>query len=145
MFLPSLSGYSIENKSASDQINIGAIGINGMGWGNTLKALEVPGVNLVAVCDVDENVIKRRLNSEEGKSVKNKTNYIIILISILVFAFASKGFSILYLFLLADLFCCAAVVTIFYGLERSAWQTSDISNHFKNPLIFLFKQIKLSN
>ena len=28
---------------------------------------------------------------------------------------ASKGFSILYLFLLADLFCCAAVVTIFYG------------------------------
>ena len=35
MFLPSLSGYSIENKSASDQINIGAIGINGMGWGNT--------------------------------------------------------------------------------------------------------------
>ncbi len=50
-----------------------------------------------------------------GRSVKNKTNYIIILISILVFALASKGFSILYLFLLADLFCCAAVVTIFYG------------------------------
>jgi len=50
-----------------------------------------------------------------GKSVKNKTNYIIILISILVFILASKGFSILYLFLLADLFCCAAVVIIFYG------------------------------
>ena len=50
-----------------------------------------------------------------GKSVKNKTNYIIILISILVFILASKGFSILYLFLLADLFCCSAVVTIFYG------------------------------
>jgi len=50
-----------------------------------------------------------------GKSVKNKTNYIIVLISILVFALASKGFSILYLFLLADLFCCAAVVTIFFG------------------------------
>ena len=74
MFLTSLSGYSIKNKSASDQINIGAIGINGMGWGNTLKAIEVPGVNLVAVCDVDENVIKRRLNSEEGKSIKNKIN-----------------------------------------------------------------------
>ena len=53
--------------------------------------------------------------SISGKSVKNKTNYIIILISILVFIIASKGFSILYLFLLADLFCCAAVVTIFYG------------------------------
>ncbi len=50
-----------------------------------------------------------------GSSLKNKTNYIILLISILVFILASKGFSILYLFLLADLFCCAAVVTIFYG------------------------------
>jgi len=50
-----------------------------------------------------------------GHSLKNKTNYIILLISILVFTLASKGFSILYLFLLADLFCCAAVVTIFYG------------------------------
>ena len=50
-----------------------------------------------------------------GNSLKNKTNYIILLISILVFVLASKGFSILYLFLLADLFCCAAVVTIFYG------------------------------
>ncbi len=50
-----------------------------------------------------------------GSSLKNKTNYLILLISILVFILASKGFSILYLFLLADLFCCAAVVTIFYG------------------------------
>ena len=50
-----------------------------------------------------------------GKSVRNKTNYIIIFICILVFILASKGFSILYLFLLADLFCCSAVVTIFYG------------------------------
>ena len=50
-----------------------------------------------------------------GNSLKNKTNYIILLISILVFILASKGYSILYLFLLADLFCCAAVVTIFYG------------------------------
>ena len=53
--------------------------------------------------------------SISGKSLINKTNYIIILISFLVFVLASKGFSILYLFLLADLFCCAAVVIIFYG------------------------------
>jgi Na+/proline symporter len=50
-----------------------------------------------------------------GNSLKNKTNYVIILLSILVFILASKGYSILYLFLLADLFCCAAVITIFYG------------------------------
>lgn len=47
---------------ASEQINIGSIGINGMGWADTMSALKVPGVNLVAVCDVDQNVIEKRLN-----------------------------------------------------------------------------------
>src|SRR3954467_7651604 len=45
----------------SDQLNIGAIGINGMGWSNVKAALKVSGVNLVAVCDVDKNVIDKRL------------------------------------------------------------------------------------
>lgn len=45
----------------SDQLNIAAIGINGMGWSNVNAALKVPGVNLAAVCDVDKNVIDRRL------------------------------------------------------------------------------------
>jgi len=46
----------------SDQLNIGAIGINGMGWADTLAALKVPGVNLVAICDVDKNVMDKRMN-----------------------------------------------------------------------------------
>ena len=53
--------------------------------------------------------------SLKGKEIKKKTNKIIFLLSIVVFVFASKGYSILYLFLLADLLCSAAVVTIFYG------------------------------
>ena len=73
MFLPSLSGFSLEkNRSSSSQINIGAIGINGMGWSNILKALEIPGVKLVAVCDVDENVISKKLNSIEAPQNKEK-------------------------------------------------------------------------
>ncbi|HTL07834.1 MAG TPA: Gfo/Idh/MocA family oxidoreductase, partial [Chitinophagaceae bacterium] len=51
----------------ADQLNIGAIGINGMGWANVKAALKVPGVNLVAVCDVDKNVITKRLD-ELGKT-----------------------------------------------------------------------------
>jgi predicted dehydrogenase len=47
--------------SPSDQLNIGAIGINGMGWSNVTAALKIPGVNLVAICDVDKNVIDKRL------------------------------------------------------------------------------------
>ena len=35
--------------------------------------------------------------------------------SVIAFGVASKGFDILYLFLLADLFCCAFVVTVFYS------------------------------
>src|SRR5882757_8184285 len=45
----------------SDQLNIGAIGINGMGWADVTSALKVPGVNLVALCDVDKNVLDKRM------------------------------------------------------------------------------------
>ena len=61
---------------------------------------------------VNGNEINKRLS---GKNIKSKSNLIILLLSTLVFVIASKGYSILYLFLLADLLCCAAVITIFYG------------------------------
>jgi predicted dehydrogenase len=50
-----------EGVTASDQINIGAIGINGMGWADLKSALKVPGVNVVALCDVDKNVLDKRM------------------------------------------------------------------------------------
>jgi predicted dehydrogenase len=45
----------------SDQVNIGAIGLNGMGWADLQSALKVPGVNVVALCDVDRNVLDHRM------------------------------------------------------------------------------------
>ena len=60
----------------------------------------------------------------DGKATfnfKKKVDYlkfsrnIIMILSVIVFIIASKGFDILYLFLLADLFCCAFVVTVFYS------------------------------
>ncbi|MDA0201070.1 MAG: Gfo/Idh/MocA family oxidoreductase [Bacteroidetes bacterium] len=76
MFLPNLKGYAQwvkKNKiSANDQLNVGTIGINGMGWNNTMRVLEVPGVNLVAVCDVDQSVISKRLNDKKVASFKDK-------------------------------------------------------------------------
>ena len=53
--------YFKNRIAPSDQLNIGAIGINGMGWADVKAALKVPGVNLVAVCDIDKNVIGNRL------------------------------------------------------------------------------------
>jgi len=43
------------------------------------------------------------------------SKYFIIALSIVAFIISSKGFSVLYLFLLADLFCCAFVLTVFYS------------------------------
>ena len=43
------------------------------------------------------------------------SKYFIIILSLICFFIASKGFDILYLFLLADLFCCAFVLTVFYS------------------------------
>lgn len=53
----------------SDQLNIGAIGIKGMGWSNVNAALKIPGVNLVAVCDVDKSVIDQRLNDLKKNNI----------------------------------------------------------------------------
>jgi predicted dehydrogenase len=56
--------FGLGNKilSPSDQVNIGAIGINGMGWADLRSAMKIPGVNLVALCDIDKNVLDKRLN-----------------------------------------------------------------------------------
>jgi predicted dehydrogenase len=52
-----------KNKvSPNDQLNIGAIGINGMGWSNLTAALKLPGVNVAALCDADKNVLDKRMN-----------------------------------------------------------------------------------
>ena len=61
------------------------------------------------------------VDGEATFNFKNKMDYLkfskytIVLLSIIVFIVASKGFDILYLFLLADLFCCAFVLTVFYS------------------------------
>src|SRR5664279_1150027 len=47
--------------SASDRIHIGAIGINGMGWADLVSSLKQPGVEVVMLCDVDKNVLDKRM------------------------------------------------------------------------------------
>ena len=61
------------------------------------------------------------VDGEATLNLNKKTNYLrlskycIVALSIIAFVIASKGFSVLYLFLLADLFCCAFVLTVFYS------------------------------
>jgi Na+/proline symporter len=53
-----------------------------------------------------------------GYNFLKLSKYFVIVISLISFFIASKGFSILYLFLLADLLCCSAVFTVFYGFYK---------------------------
>ena len=50
-------------KSANDKFQIGVIGCNGMGWSNTNSFLKMSDVDLLGICDVDNNVIQKRLSS----------------------------------------------------------------------------------
>ena len=68
----------------------------------------------------------------DGKKILKFKNYnklskqIIFFLSIISLYVASKGFSILYLFLLADLFCCAAVISVFYGFYSNSFSEKNI-------------------
>ncbi len=75
----------------------------------------------VSSIDTLINAISSLIIIDGNKIIKYRGDYIklskqiIIFISLISFYIASKGLSILYLFLLADLFCCAAVLSIFYS------------------------------
>ncbi len=58
---------------------------------------------------------KATFNLNKKTNYFNFSKYLIVFLSIVSFIIASKGFDILYLFLLADLFCCAFVLTVFYS------------------------------
>ena len=58
---------------------------------------------------------KSTFNLSKKTNYLNFSKYIILFLSFISFIIASKGFDILYLFLLADLFCCAFVLTVFYS------------------------------
>ena len=70
---------------------------------------------------------KATFNLSKKTDYLKLSKYFIIIISLVSFFIASKGFDIFYLFLLADLFCCAFVYTVFYSFynkdvnERTAY------------------------
>ena len=73
------------------------------------------------------NAISSLIIIDGNKVIKFKGDYlklskqIIIILSLISFFVASKGLSILYLFLLADLFCCAAVLSVFYSFYSKSF------------------------
>lgn len=73
-FLASAMGNNVfsifkSGIAPSDQINIGVIGINGMGWSDFKAIIKIPGVNLVALCDVDKNVLDKRMGELKAMNI----------------------------------------------------------------------------
>jgi predicted dehydrogenase len=64
--------FAIPGKklSAGDTINIGAIGLNGMGWGDLTFMIQHPGVRCIALCDVDSNVLSKRVAELDKQGIK---------------------------------------------------------------------------
>ena len=49
----------------SDQVRVGVIGCNGMGFSNLRSILKIPEVSCAALCDVDASVLDRRAGEVE--------------------------------------------------------------------------------
>ena len=90
---------------------------------HTLSIVIIALAITLTVSSIDTliNAISSLIIVDGNRIIKFKGDYlklsklIIILLGIITFFVASKGLSILYLFLLADLLCCAAVLTVFYS------------------------------
>jgi len=55
--------------AAGDKINIGAIGINGMGWSDLQAMIKNPQAQCIALCDVDKNVLDKRVGDLAKRNI----------------------------------------------------------------------------
>ena len=62
---------------------------------------------------------KKFIHLNSSLSYLNFSRIVLIILSIVIFYVSSQGLSVLYMFLLADLLCCAAAVPIFYGMFKN--------------------------
>jgi len=75
-FFPSDLYANIRNKvGANDKINIGLIGLKNQGFNNVLAFLKIKEVNLLAICDIDDEQINKRKNDLMKIGVNNLLVY----------------------------------------------------------------------
>ena len=59
-FLRAASTQANKYLSSNQTVRIGVIGLNGMGWANAKTAIQIPGVTITALCEVDDAVMEKR-------------------------------------------------------------------------------------
>jgi len=107
--IPDLGFFSLLLK---DQTKFLSIIIIILGLSLTISTVDtlVNAISSLVIVDA-----KATFNFSKNIDYLKLSKYFIIALSFIAFIVASKGFSVLYLFLLADLFCCAFVLTVFYS------------------------------
>ena len=123
---PDLGFFSLLLK---DQTEILSLLIIILGLALTISTVDTL-VNAISSLFVVDG--KATFNLDKKTDYLKLSKYFIVILSVIAFGVASKGFDILYLFLLADLFCCAFVVTVFYSFynkvdEKTAYVSIIIS------------------
>ncbi|NAS11221.1 Gfo/Idh/MocA family protein [Poritiphilus flavus] len=64
-----------KSVSPNDKIGVGLIGCKGMGFSNLSSMLKISEIELVALCDVDENVLEQRIAELEKAGIKKPKKY----------------------------------------------------------------------
>ncbi|GAB1450956.1 hypothetical protein MASR2M47_10120 [Draconibacterium sp.] len=62
-------------KGANEKLVCGLIGANGMGWSDLNAFLKQPNTECAAICDVDENVLNRRIADAEKMQGKKPCRF----------------------------------------------------------------------
>lgn len=75
VFATPVPSKATQRFSANDTIRLAVIGCNNMGWSNLRSILNHDGVECVALCDVDSNVLNSRAAELEEKTGKKATSY----------------------------------------------------------------------
>jgi len=61
---------------ANDRIRIAVVGVRGRGWDHVKEYRPIPGVEIAYFCDVDENVLRKRLADAEKMDIPKPQTYV---------------------------------------------------------------------
>lgn len=79
MIAPNIQGArAFGSNSANDKINVALIGCRNMGWTNLTEFLRFKNINCVALCDINQNLLKNRhkeLTEQFGQEAKMYSDY----------------------------------------------------------------------
>ena len=71
LFAPGILHAGKRIISQNDKVQVGVIGCKGMGWSNAASLLKMDDVDIVGICDVDDEVIQNRM-ADYAKVRSNK-------------------------------------------------------------------------